>query len=232
MQRKYSYSLAVVAVSVLALLAPLATVLAERGQSKVRATATTETAVEVENELKTQKSEAARLRAEVKKTAKLTEAKLKACQNRAKSIQARTDGFVKKAEKHLATFEQIETKVLQFAEDKKIEIENKEALLANIDAKADQVKDDIEKLKSDEEAFSCEGDNPKAQLEAFLAQAKLVRTDLKAYRVAVRELIQAVRHANGQRRGTSGESAETGTGTNNDTNDSSDNTNETSGAQQ
>jgi chromosome segregation ATPase len=229
MQKKFLYSYVVIAAAVFVLLSPVAAVLAERGQAnQVKAIShEKETAEGVEGELRTQKVEAARKRAEAKKVARLAEAKLKACQAKAKNIESRTNKFVGKVEKQLQTFTRIEDKVWQFAEDKQINVADKEALSASIKAKGDQVQTDLDKLKADAEAFSCEGDNPRGQLEAFLAQAQLVRSDLKAYRVAVRELIQTVRQANGQNRGTDDGATQT-----EDSNDSTDDNNNTTGAQQ
>lgn len=176
-------------------------------------TASTGTTVETHNTLETssvraesethsstteQETEAAKQRNQAKLADKLDEAKKRKCEQISSNISKQSANFIAHAQKQLATFEQISQKTQAFAVSKNLTVDQEQTLLASIQAAKAKVEQDLAMLKADSAAFKCDGQNPKGALKSFHNDAALVRSHLKGYRNLVRQLIQAVRSANGQ----------------------------------
>ncbi len=146
------------------------------------------------------KLEAERLRREGEKEHRLDEAKKRLCLQKEANLAKHTTNFISHVERQLTVFDGIQQRVDAFAVRKNLTTENKAVLLASVKTARDKVTTDLAQLKSDAEAFKCDSSNPKGQLGAFSAGAKLVRADLKAYRTTIRQYIQGVRKANGQQK--------------------------------
>jgi len=132
---------------------------------------------------------------------KLTEAKLKACQNRENAIQTRSKQLTKTAENMLTTFDKIAGRVEQYYTSKIVPagktVANYDALVADITSKKTTVQTDLDKATADTAAFSCTGNDPKGQLTQFRTDMQQVKKDLKEYRTAIKNLIVAVRSVTG-----------------------------------
>ena len=132
---------------------------------------------------------------------KLTEAKLKACQNRENAIQTRSKQLTKTAENMLTTFDKIAERVEQYYTAKVVPsgktVADYDALVADIAAKKQTVQTDLDKATADATAFSCTGNDPKGQLTQFRTDMQTIKKDLKEYRTAIKNLIVAVRSVTG-----------------------------------
>lgn len=132
---------------------------------------------------------------------RLTEAKLKACQNRENAIQKRSTQLAKTAENMLTTFDKIAAKVEQYYTSKVVPsgktVANYDALVADIATKKQTTQTDLDKATADAAAFSCTGNDPKGQLTQFRTNMQTVKKDLKEYRTAIKNLIVAVRSVTG-----------------------------------
>ncbi len=187
---------------VIAMLASLsvAVPMAAKGEStttgdSVKPTTTNTTETEKDTEDTSQaKTEVEKSKLAEARDARLDEIHKKQCQVRQDVIKLHGRNFTKVADRQLAVFDAIEARVKKFAEDKKRKPANYDALLADIATKRAVVVKDLDTLKTDAEAFKCDSANPKAEGQTLLADAKLVRSDLKTYRTSVRLLIQAVRN--------------------------------------
>jgi chromosome segregation ATPase len=137
--------------------------------------------------------QAAKLRAEAKKSQRLTEAKLKSCQAREASIATLSTNFTAQVNRQLGVFDKIAERAQDFAVTKNRQPDNLADLVQKLTDKRQQVVDDLKQFSDNAAAFKCEGENPKALGKALLADAKVVRSSLKDYRESVRELIQAIK---------------------------------------
>ena len=141
--------------------------------------------------------------------AKLTEVKLKVCQNKEASIQKRSTQLVKMAENMETVFDQIATRVEQYYTAKVVPsgktVTNYDALVADIAAKKKVAQTDLDKATADAKAFSCASDDPKGQLTLFRTDMQQVKQDLKAYRTAIKNLIVAVHSITGTTEGSQNE---------------------------
>ncbi len=166
--------------------------------------------------------EVAKMHAEAKAEQRLNDDKKQKCHRVEANIDLHTKNFTAHTERQLKLFDSISQKVQDFAKRKNLTVAQEQTLLAQIATAKAKVNQDLSTLRSDSEAFKCDGANPKGSLKAFHSDAALVRSDLKAYRTSVRQLIQAVRQANGQSQTKSPETAKpetekTTTGENNAT---------------
>lgn len=132
---------------------------------------------------------------------RLTEAKLKACQNKENAIQKRSKQLAKTAENMLTKFDQIASRVEQYYTAKVVPsgktVANYDALVADIAAKKQIIRTDLNKATADATSFSCTGNDPKGQLTQFRTDIQQVKKDLKEYRTAIKNLIVAVRSVTG-----------------------------------
>ena len=133
---------------------------------------------------------------------RLTEAKLKVCQNRENAIETRSKQLTKAAGNMLTTFDKIAERAEQYYTAKVVPsgkiVANYDALVAEIASKKQTVQTDLDKATADATAFSCTGNDPKGQLTQFRTDMQQVKKDLKEYRTAIKNLIVAIRSLTGQ----------------------------------
>lgn len=77
-------------------------------------------------------------------------------------------------------------------------VENYDALLSDIDSKKVAVDATLTSAKTNADAFTCDSDDPKAQLTQFRKDMQAVKSALKDYRKSIRDLIVAVKSVSGQ----------------------------------
>lgn len=138
---------------------------------------------------------------------KLTEAKLKVCQNKEAAIQKRDDQLTKMAENMLTKFDSIAARVETYYTSKVVPsgktVTNYDALVAEIATKKSAVQTALDKASTDAAAFSCTGNDPKGQLTQFRTDMQAVKQSLKDYRTAIKNLIVAIRSITGETESTS-----------------------------
>lgn len=127
--------------------------------------------------------------------AKLNEAKLKLCEAREKNITSIMNRAITRAQNQVKLFDTIAERVKAFYADKGVVLANYDELVAAIDQAKAEVESDIEVLKT--LSFSCDSDDPKAEVEAFKDGLENIRQSLKDYRTTVKDLIVGVKSAQG-----------------------------------
>lgn len=132
---------------------------------------------------------------------KLTEAKLKVCQNKEAAMQKRNDQLTKTAESMLTKFDSIATRVENYYTDKVVPngkiVSDYDALVADIATKKSAVQTNLDKASADAAAFNCTSNDPKGQLTQFRTDMQAVKQGLKDYRTSIKNLIVAVRSVTG-----------------------------------
>ena len=132
---------------------------------------------------------------------KLTDAKLKVCQNKESAIQKRDSQLTKMAEDMMTKFDGIATRVETYYTEKVVPsgktVSNYNALVADIATKKSAVKTALDKASTDATAFKCTGDDPKGQLTLFRVDMQAVKSALKDYRTSIKNLIVAIRSVTG-----------------------------------
>lgn len=150
---------------------------------------------------------------------KLTDTKLRVCQNRQAAITKRSTQLVKMASNMMNVFTKIATRVETYYTGTVVSagksVSNYDALVTDITTKESAVKTDLEKATTDAAVFDCASDNPKAQLTTFRTDMQKVKQDLKAYRTSIKNLIVAVRTVNAK--STTSETSSDNTSSNNET---------------
>lgn len=119
--------------------------------------------------------------------------KLEQCQAREQRIDATMTQMTSRGEKHYDVFTKIADRVKTFVDTKKLTVENYDALVAEVDAKAAAAQAAIQSTKSVGDVFSCDSDNPKIASTAFRDAFKAQVAALKDYRTAIKNLIVAVK---------------------------------------
>ncbi len=132
---------------------------------------------------------------------KLTEAKLKTCQNKEAAVRERNDALIKMAENMLIKFDSIAARVKTYYTDKVVpsgkKVSNYDALVADIATKKTVVRSGLDDATTDALAFNCTSDDPKGQLVQFRTRMQAVKQALKEYRTSIKDLIVAVRSVTG-----------------------------------
>jgi hypothetical protein len=91
----------------------------------------------------------------------LVAAKLKACQNRQKNVARHMQNATTFATRVMTTFDAIADKAEAFKDAKGVQVENYDALTADVEAKKTAVATAIDAAKSKAEEFSCDAEGPK-----------------------------------------------------------------------
>lgn len=125
--------------------------------------------------------------------AKLTDAKLKACQNREARINTILTKQSERATKHLVLFTTIAKRVQAFYSERELTLTNYDELVANVEARKAAAETAVSNMQSPEIAFSCESDDPKAFIQVFVSERKLAIDALREYRTTVKDLIVGVK---------------------------------------
>jgi phage shock protein A len=133
---------------------------------------------------------------------RLSEAKLKVCQNKQNAIQTRSNQLIEMADNMLTKFDQITLRVEQYYTATVVPggktVSNYDALIADIVNKKKAVQSDLNTVSAEAASFSCTDDDPKGQLTQFRIDMQQVKTDLKEFRTAIKNLIVAIRSLTGQ----------------------------------
>ena len=132
----------------------------------------------------------------------LTDAKLKSCQARENAIQNRSTHLVDLVTNMETKFEKIAKRVQDYYTSTVIPqsktVSNYDTLVKDIQAKREAVQVTLIKVHQDEALnFDCTVSDPKAQMTQFREDMQAVKSALKDYRTAIKNLIVAVHSVTG-----------------------------------
>lgn len=120
----------------------------------------------------------------------------RACEAVEESIQTRNDQIVLLAETILTKFDNISERVQEYYTTELVpeghEVENYDALLADIEDKRADVEAALDEAASSAENFDCDLSDPKTSVLAFKDDMLGVIDALQEYRLAIKDLIVAV----------------------------------------
>lgn len=140
---------------------------------------------------------------------KLTEAKLKACQNRQKVVAKIMTRMTERAQKHVDLFGTIADRTKTFYVDQNKALADYEELVADVEAKRVNAQTLVDSAKATTATFDCNGEDPKGVISSFKATAQNTRDALQEYRTAVKNLIVGVKSVQGTTSSEEGTSNET-----------------------
>lgn len=129
--------------------------------------------------------------------ARLTDGKLKACENRQKAITNIMTRLADRGQKQLDLFSSIADKTEKFYTDKGKTLSNYDTLLADVDAKKAAAVTAVDTIKSASITFDCSGEDPKGLVKSFKESLKIEIEALKAYKTSVKNLIVGVKSVQG-----------------------------------
>jgi hypothetical protein len=129
---------------------------------------------------------------------RLLDAKLRVCKARAKNITGIMNGNVGRTEKQIELFSKIAERTETFYTNKGKTVANYDELVAAVDSAKATAQADVASLKTlVGDGFDCSGSDPKGTAASVKAAIEKTRTDMKAYKTAVKNLIVAVKSAQG-----------------------------------
>lgn len=128
---------------------------------------------------------------------RLTEAKLKVCKNREKTITNIMARIADRGEKQIDLFGKIADRTEAFYTDKGKTLSTYDALVADVAAKKADAQAAINATKATSVEFKCDGTDPKGVASSFKDQMKAQDTALKAYKTSVKNLIVGVKSIQG-----------------------------------
>lgn len=184
--------------------ATLATLLATGG-SPVFALSTQPEATHTEKQTTTEKTTEESTHPEAKTDGHLTQAHLRACQNREKAVNNTTNRIITRGEKQLELFSTIAQRVETFKTTKNVTVANYDQLVATIQADHTKVANDLAAMKT-HRTLDCTSSDPKGMVTAFQGDLKTEISDMKTYRTDVKNLTVAVKTAIGSTSTTSHDS--------------------------
>lgn len=127
----------------------------------------------------------------------LVPGRMRACEARSTAISTKSSQLVDMATNMLEVFDSHVTRIKNFYTNVVLPsgktLANYDTLVSNIDAKRQAVVDAWNKAKTNSEAFSCTNGNPKQLLSQFRLDMQATKTALKEYRMAIKNLIVAVK---------------------------------------
>lgn len=130
-----------------------------------------------------------------KRQAKLEGTKLKACQNRENAINNILSKLATKSEKHIGAINAASVRIQTFYADKRLNVSNYNELLTAVTAKKTAAETAVADVKAASVSFKCDGSDPKGAGQAFKDYLRNQNAALKEYKLAVKNLLVAVKTA-------------------------------------
>ena len=124
---------------------------------------------------------------------RLTDAKLKACQNRQTAITNIMSRLSDRGQKQINLFSSIADKTEAFYTKKGNTLSTYDALVADLAAKKALAQTAVDAVTSSSANFKCDGTDPKGVATTFKDKLKVEITALKDYKTAVKNLIVGVK---------------------------------------
>lgn len=156
-------------------------------------------AQEVQTNAEERKAEAQK-NAETRKAAaqtRLADAKLKACQNREKTVTNIMARLGERGQKQIDLFSTIADRTETFYTNKGKVLTNYDALVADVATKKAAAQATVDTVKSTSVEFKCDGADPKGVAATFKANLKAEIEAIKAYKTSMKNLIVGVKSAQG-----------------------------------
>lgn len=126
---------------------------------------------------------------------------LRSCQARAEAIKTRSMNLTTFAENMEIKFDSIANRVKQYYTSSVLpsgkSVENYDTLVENIQTKKTAVSTALTTAQNNANDFTCDSGNPKVQMTVFREDMQAVKTALKEYRTAIKNLIVAIRSITG-----------------------------------
>ena len=128
---------------------------------------------------------------------RLGELKMKACQSHEESLQQRMTKLTNMTTNMQNKFAAHAQRVEDYYTDKVISagknVANYDQLVVDVENKNTKVSESLAKAQTTANNFSCEAENPKQVLTSFRKDMQSTKMALKEYRIAIKNLIVAVR---------------------------------------
>lgn len=128
---------------------------------------------------------------------RLTEAKLKVCQNRERAIDNILTKIASRGQKQLDLFSTIATRVETFYTDKGKVLSNYNALVTELNTKKAAAQSTVDTIKAASVTFKCDGTDPKGVATSFKDALKKEIAALQDYKTAVKNLVVGVKSVQG-----------------------------------
>lgn len=146
-------------------------------------------------------AEARKAERQAKAAEKLSETKQRICQRRETIINNIMDRMNSRGEKHFELISKISTRVQEYKNSKNLEVANYDQLLAAVEASKTAAQTALDTVGQVQADFKCDGTDPKGAASSFKENMKTQNEALKAYRDAVKDLLVAVKQAQGADQG-------------------------------
>ena len=154
-----------------------------------QATTSTTTPTPAQGSTPASQAAARRLAAETR----LTDAKLRVCQNRQAAITNIMTRISDRGQKQLDLFSGIATRVENFYATKGKTLSNYDTLVADVKAKQAAAQNSVDKIKSSSTSFNCDGTNPMGIADSFKSMLKIEIASLNDYKTSIKNLIVGVK---------------------------------------
>lgn len=143
----------------------------------------------------------------VKGVDKLLGNRLQFCENHQDEINNRLTSLGNLVANILGKFDAIAVRVEDYytntVEPSGKTVPNYDVLVADITSKKDAVNTALSNVQADINGFSCNADNPKAQIRLYRTDMQTVKSALNDYKISIKNLIVAVRSVVGETESTS-----------------------------
>lgn len=123
---------------------------------------------------------------------RLDENRKRVCELRSDKIKGIMSRAANQGQRHMQVFTKIYERVVTFYNNKNLEVENYDQLVADVNSKKSAADQAIEFLKANTD-FDCNSDDPIGRVEEFRAKLKAMHQALKGYRTSIKNLIVAVK---------------------------------------
>jgi len=124
---------------------------------------------------------------------RLTDTRLKVCQNREKTITNIMARVSDRGTKQLAVFSKIADRTEAFYTSKGKTLANYDTLTANVTSTKAAAETAVSEIQSSSTSFSCDASDPKGIVTSFKDSLKSEITALKNYKTAIKNLIVGVK---------------------------------------
>lgn len=126
---------------------------------------------------------------------RLADAKLKACQNRERTMTNIMSRLGDRGQKQADLFGTIADRTQKYYTDKGLVLANYDELVANVTAKRTAAQETVRTVKATGTSFRCDGDDPKGVASTFKNNLSAEIDALAAYKTSVKDLIVGVKSA-------------------------------------
>ena len=127
------------------------------------------------------------------KKQRLSDEKLRICEEKSKKIIGRSTALGEKASEMEKKFTAIVSGVKEYYTTKGLQLENYDQLIASLEEKKNVIIPLVEAAKTSLDGFTCTGENPSGRLKIYHDDMQAVLAALHEYRVSIKDLITAIK---------------------------------------